>query len=415
MKKYKTFIVSIIIIFGIIIGSYFIYHNFKNQPHSHSNETFYTCPMHPEIIKNLPGSCPICGMNLVLLIKNKNEITEKDLDHLILPTDKYIIGNFNTIRPIDTILTTEIVVPGSIEYDPNASITIVARITGRLEKMNVKYKYQTISKGEKLFEIYSPELLTEQQNLLYILKNDEQNTSLIEASKQKLLLYGMTQSQINNLILTQVPNPSIAVFSPINGIVLNAGNSTMGSQNGMENNLSTTEQLNLNQGSYIQKNTPIFKIQNVDKVWGVFSILQEYSTLVNKGMPIKIISELQNQAANYEKIDFIETQLNDNEKTTRIRTYINNKNLKLPVGTRLTGILKSKAVKGIFIKKHSFVTLGSKQVVFIKNEKNFYAKEIQIGLEIEGYAQVLKGLNSNDEIAENAQYLTDSESFIKIK
>lgn len=76
-------------------------------------------------------------------------------------------------------------------------------MSGRIEKMYVNYKYQKVNKGQKLFDLYSPELLTEQQNFIYMITNDAENPSIINASRQKLLLYGMTESQINFLVATK--------------------------------------------------------------------------------------------------------------------------------------------------------------------------------------------------------------------
>lgn len=405
---------SLVFIAIALVGFGIYFFAIKSEQYSAHSKAIYTCPMHPEIIRNEPGNCPICKMHLVELKTEDKALTSEELKNITLPTDKYIVGNYTTIIPIDTTIIATITLPGIVEYNPNSAITIAARTSGRLEKMNVKYKFQSIQKGEKLFEIYSPELLTEQQNFLYIIKNDQENKSLINASVQKLLLFGMTKSQINKLEKSGNINPSIAIYSPISGIVIDAGNNEMNPQSTMNSNINSAT-LDLKEGSYIQKNTPVFKIQSTDKVWGIFNVLQEYNSQINLKTPIQITSELNNQSLFSGKVDFIETQLVSNEKTNRIRVYLDNTTLKLPIGTRLNGTLQSNKVKGIFINKESFITLGNKQVVFIKTNQYFYAKEIQIGFQTNEYVQVLSGLNLKDTIAENAQYLTDSESFIKIK
>ena len=453
MKKSLKIIIGIVLLASLSIGTYFLYPILKNKKHASHSKEIYTCPMHPEIIKNKSGSCPICNMDLVLkpsdhsshseeiyvcpmhpeIIKNESgscpncnmDLVLKPSSHqnedethfqeLDFPTNHSFIGDYQTIYPIDTLLITDISLPGSIAYDPNSVITISARMSGRLEKMNVKYKFQNIRKGEILFEIYSPELLTEQQNYLYNLKENQSNTNLINASKEKLLLYGMTQKQVSDLENTKQTNPTIAIYSPVEGTILGAGNEGMKTGMGMSSANQGTQGLSLKEGSYIEKNTPIFSIANTTKVWGIFNILQGYTNLVKKNTTINITTEFSKQTHFRAKVNFIETQLAENEKTNRLRVYIDNHKLKLPIGTRLEGELKSKAVHGIFITKTSIITLGSKHIVFIKKENKFYAKEIKIGNELKGYVQVLSGLNTHDKIALNALYLTDSESFIKIK
>ena len=113
------------------------------------------------------------------------------------------------------------------------------------------------------------------------------------------------------------------------------------------------------------------------------------------------------------KINFVETQLNTADKTNRIRVYLNNNKLKLPVGLRLQGAVKTNAVKGIWIQKQSMVSIGNKKIVFLKMENGFKASSIKTGIEMDDYIQIIEGISVKDTIAKNAQYLIDSESFIK--
>ena len=113
-----------------------------------------------------------------------------------------------------------------------------------------------------------------------------------------------------------------------------------------------------------------------------------------------------------EKVDFIQTQLSSSERTNRIRVYLNNTQ-KYPIGLRLQGILQSKPISGLWINKTAVVSIGNKSIVFIKLNNGFKTYEIQTGMETNNSVQVIKGLTSTDKIAKNAQYLIDSESFIK--
>jgi Cu(I)/Ag(I) efflux system membrane fusion protein len=103
----------------------------------------------------------------------------KSVEVLLKPTDNFIVGHYQTTTPKDTIISTEINLAGQVAYDPNTAVNIATRISGRIEKMYVNYKYQRVNKGEKLFDLYSPELLTEQQNFLYLIANDAQNASIL--------------------------------------------------------------------------------------------------------------------------------------------------------------------------------------------------------------------------------------------
>lgn len=413
MNKYIKFSLAFIGIFIIGIAIYFF--ATKSDNHSemeHQNEV-YTCSMHPEIIRDEPGNCPICGMTLVKKVTENNPVDDNSIDNLIKPTDNFIVGNYQTTTAIDTTISSEINLPGIVEYDPNSSVNIAARISGRIEKMYVNYKYQKVNKGQKLFDLYSPELLTEQQNFIYMVINDVENPSIINASRQKLELYGMTQNQINALSNSKKVNPLITIYSPASGIIDGTGTMDNTTNPVMQSASNNTATLDVKEGSYIKKGEVIFKLLNTDKVWGIFNVIQGYNSLIKANQSIRITSELDKDEFMDAKINFVETQLNTADKTNRIRVYLNNNKLKLPVGLRLQGVVKTNPANGIWIQKQSMVSIGNKKIVFLKMDNGFKASTIKTGIEIDDFIQIMEGISVKDTIAKNAQYLIDSESFIK--
>lgn len=405
------------LILGIIaiIGSAIYFYVIKPEVHdasSHQN-VVYTCSMHPQIIRDKPGNCPICGMTLVKKVIDNHAIEDYNIENVIKPTDNFVVGKFQTITAIDSTLSGEINLPGTVAYDPNSAVNIAAKISGRIEKIYVNFKYQRISKGQKLFDLYSPELLTEQENFIYLLSNDSDNRPIIEASKQKLLLYGMTQNQINALANSKKANPKLAIFSPSNGIVMGTETMDASSNSGMQSINSSTEKLDLKEGSYVKKGEVVFKLVNTDKVWGIFNIAQESSSLIKVNQAIKITSELNEENSIEAKINFIETQFNAADKTNRIRVYLNNNTLKLPIGLRLQGVIKTRSINSVWVQKDALVSTGNKKIAFIKSQNGFKAIPVKTGFEMNGYIQIIDGISVSDTIAKNAQYLIDSESFIK--
>ena len=413
MNQYIKYLLSFIGISIIGIAIYiFILKPDNLSEMEHQNEV-YTCSMHPQIIRFEPGNCPICGMTLVKKITEDNSVKDNSIDNLIRPTDNFIVGNYQTSTAIDSTLRSEINLPGIVGYDPNSSINIAARMSGRIERMYVNYKYQKINKGQKLFDLYSPELLTEQQNFIYLITNDIENPSIINMSKQKLLLYGMTQNQINELSNSKKVSPQISIYSPASGIIDGSGAMDDTTTSTMQSTSSNTAILNVKEGNYIKKGEVIFKLLNTDKVWGIFNVIQGYNSLIKTNESIKITTELDKNELIDAQISFIETQLNPADKTNRIRVYLNNNKLKLPIGLRLQGVVKTKPKKGIWIEKKSMVNIGNKKIVFLKMENGFKASAIKTGIEIDDFIQIIEGISVKDTIAKNAQYLIDSESFIK--
>ena len=412
MNKYIKYSFVAVVILVIGFGVYYGINNYYTQPRVEKATAVYTCSMHPEIIRDEPGNCPICGMNLVKKVTEGQSVESHSIDHLLRPTDKFVVGDFQTTTAKDTAISSEIKLPGIVAYDPNSSVNIAARISGRIEKMYVNYKYQKVNRGQRLFDLYSPELLTEQQSFIYLVSNDSENVSIIKASKQKLALYGMTTNQINSLAAAKTTNPVITIYSPTNGIV--QGTESMTSAAGsMQNSSTTTTSLTLKEGDYIKKDEVVFKLVNTDKVWGVFNVMQGQSTLIKMNQPIRFSSEFDQNDFINAKVNFVETQLSETDKTNRIRVYLDNSNLKFPIGLRLQGVVETNPMQGIWVHRQALVSIGSKKVVFIKKENGFKAREIKTGIELNDFIQVLEGLDVTEAIADNAQYLMDSESFIK--
>ncbi|WP_426065079.1 efflux RND transporter periplasmic adaptor subunit [Flavobacterium sp. DSP2-3-1] len=413
MNKYLKYGLILIVISSVVFVVYFF--AIKSDSHSeleHQNEV-YTCSMHPQIIRDKPGNCPICGMILVKKITEIQAREDNSIDNFLKPTDNFIVGDYQTTTAKDTTLSSEINLPGIVSYDPNSSINIAARISGRIEKMYVNYKYQKVARAQKLFDLYSPELLTEQQNFIYLISNDSDNTSIIKASKQKLLLFGMTVSQINSLFSSKKVNPRVSIYSPASGIVQGTEKMDNTSNSSMQSASNNTEILNIKEGNYIKKGEVVFKLVNTDKVWGIFNVSQGYNSLIKTNQSIKITTEFDKNEFIDAQINFIETQFNPADKSNRIRVYINNNKLKFPIGLRLQGIIKTNPTKAVWLQKQALVSIGSKKIVFIKMNNGFKATAIKAGIEIDDFIQIISGISVEDTLAKNAQYLIDSESFIK--
>jgi Cu(I)/Ag(I) efflux system membrane fusion protein len=413
MKKFIKY--GLIVLGMAIIGIAIYFLAVKPSQHSEKNlqTEVYTCSMHPEIIRDKPGSCPICGMTLVKKVVQNEVVESKSIEDLLKPTDNFIVGNYKTTTPKDTTLTIEINLPGIVAYDPNAAVNIAARMNGRIERMYVNYKFQSVTKGQKLFDLYSPELLTDQQNFIYMISDNMGNhESIIKASKEKLLLYGMTNAQINALVSTKKSNPIITIYSPASGII-EGTDSMVKSAGGAMQNSGSTEPLAIKEGDYLKKNQTVFQLLNTNKVWGIFNVSQGNNSLIKTNQSIRISTELNENDFINARINFIETQFNPVDKTNRIRVYLDNSRSKLPIGLRLQGVVITNPMKGIWIQKQAMVSIGNKKVVFVKMGNGFKASAIQTGIEMGDYVQVVSGISASDAIAQNGNYLIDSESFIK--
>ena len=267
-------------------------------------------------------------------------------------------------------------------------------------------------------DIYSPELLTAQQNLLFILKNDAANTSFINTAKEKLLLLGMSNEQLEQVIKAQKPSFTISVYSKYSGHIHEAG----GIMNNGSNNPGTmkdiavvTEELPLKEGMYIQKGQTVFSVYNPSKVWALLNIYAENQGLIKNGNRVQLAAETLPGQTFAGIIDFIEPFFRKENKTLTVRVNFDNNKLQLPVGSQVKAKIFSTPQNGDWLPNESIVSLGLNKVVFVKATGGFMPHIVETGLTNNGKTQIRKGLALTDTVLLNAQYLMDSESFIKIK
>src|SRR5207247_8456567 len=175
---------------------------------------------------------------------------------------------------------------------------------------------------ERIMDIYSPGLLTTEQELLFLAKNDRDNFSLVDAAKQKLLLLGMSESQLQQIIKTGKPSLSVAVYSNYSGRIHEAGNTMPGENSGEPKmNISrVTEELPVKEGMYVEKGQNIFQIYSMDKSWVLLNIFPEYQNLIKPGDTVRVVPETTPDKNFRAKIDFIEPFFSKENKTLMERT-----------------------------------------------------------------------------------------------
>ncbi len=395
--------------------------NHKKDTHSnhqtYAAEKIYTCPMHAEIIRNQPGSCPICGMTLVKMEEKGGKSAQTGLSDLLKPTNEFVLSSIPVTDIQKRSVQMEMEALGNIAYDTRQVGSISARVSGRIEKLYVRYRYQKISKGQKIMEIYSPELMTAQQNLLFLLKNDSVNINFINAAKDKLLLLGMSPQQMGQIIKEGTPLLTISVYSNYSGHIHESanGDNMVKEAGAMRNNTGFTEELSLKEGMYIKKGQSVFIVYDPAQAWVILNIYGENQEQVKTGNIVKVVPETATDKFFKAPISFIEPFYRKESKTATARVYFNNSALKLPVGSQVRATVFGNTKEAWWLPKDAVLSLGMDKVVFKKVAGGFRVNKITTGISFKDQIQVISGLTKSDSVAVNAQYLMDSESFIKIK
>jgi membrane fusion protein, copper/silver efflux system len=408
----------------------------KSNDHSEHADT-YTCPMHPTVISDKPGTCPVCGMDLVRKARAGEEVKiTEDLAQLINSPNETFIASIKTIKGEFKSMPVTLEANGLVTYDTRNIYTIPSKVGGRLEKVFLKYTFQPVRKGQKVAEIYSPELITAQRELLYLLENDPGNTAIIESSKNKLYLLGNTLNQVEELMKRKEVTSTFSIYSPYDGYVIRedqqppivttnpsaasassmgggmAGSSSSGSSSLGSPAMNTPSSELMREGNYVSAGQTLFKVVNTSAL------------RVELDLPVTQVGRLQLQDAvdvnlGDEKtvkgeVDFIQPFFTEGQEFVKVRLYVKNSN-QLQIGQLVRATIQLKPVEALWIPREAVLDLGLEKIVFIKERGVFKPRKIESGTRTNGWVEVSQGLSSSEEIASNAQYLVDSESFIKTK
>lgn len=402
----------------------------ENAPDSTNHQQhqgiIYTCPMHPEIESKEEGICPKCKMNLELKISAAT--------HQLVSPNKQVLSRQSTIKLNSNSKPEVIYAQGIIDLDKNRNVSVSARYGGRIEKLAIKYNWQYIKKGDKILDLYSPELSTIQEEHLFLLKSKTEGT-LLEQSREKLRLLGITSEQINTLETSGKTSAVVSIFSPATGYVFfdsestNNGGSASSDASpanamGMKAMPNTNEKTfgaagsQIRQGVYINKGQTLFIINDLQTVWAMISIPSEFSAVVSKNKAVEISSELSENSKMMGNISLIEQEFEEKkQRFVKARISLKNTNNQLKINALITA--KILLENGHFqIPSSAVYRTGLSAVVWVKTGVTdqgtgiFVLRQVSIGSTVNEMTTIIRGLSSDEEVAKQAGYLSDSETFL---
>lgn len=379
-----------------------------------THRDIYTCPMHPQIIRDHPGDCPICGMALVKKGGTSAPLDSIGLETLLKPSDRFVISSIPVVAISRSNEAIGIQALGVTAYNTNYTGSISAQTDGRIEKLYLKYNFQNVLKGQKVMEIYSPELLTAQENLLFILKNDASNTSLISAARQKLTLLRFPTEALNRLIKTGKTSFTVPLFSNYSGHIHDM---EMPEQPKIAGQSAITSELMIKEGMYVTKGQALFKVYNPDRLWVLLNIYPDQQELVRKGQEVILSSGDYPGKIFNGRVEYIEPFFRQDTKTLTVRVIIENHQghtEHIPVGVQFKAMIPAYKNNADWLPQEAVLSLGMSKVVFIKEGIQFKVRKVETGYKTQDKIQILKGLTATDSVASDAQFLMDSEGFIKI-
>ncbi len=435
---------------------------------AHEHKPLWTCGMHPQVIEDHPGTCPICGMDLVPLKSGDREaaapgagagaehaaggtppaapkgerkilfyrnpmdpsitspVPRKDdmgMDYVPVYSDEAQTAATNgatvTIDPTvqqNMNVTTEVVqrrdvsrqirTVGYLDYDQEKMVSVTTKYPGFVQKVSVNYVGQPVKKGEHLFDVYAPELVQTQQELLSAARYVQQMKdapedalrraqALLDAARTRLSYWDIANDQVDRLLASGTVTRTLSVVAPASGVVMQR-------MDGLE-------------GMAIRPGMELMHIADLSTLWLTVEVFEDQLPWVHTGSPAKVKLTYFPGESFTGRVRFIEPSVSEKTRTVQLTLEVPNPKRELRAGMYATVTFSPVAARNaIAVPFNAVIRTGERNVVILAlGNGRFAPRDVVLGPAGEGWVQVLSGLAAGDEVVTSAQFLIDSESNLK--
>ncbi len=366
---------------------------------------YYTCPMHPWVRSDRPGACPVCGMALVKKSAHaRSPVDTAEFRGVSLSPTQRVLANITSIPAVRRALTTEINAVGIVAAAEPSQAIVAARFRGRLEKLYVNTTGQKVHRGEPLFDLYSPDLISAERDFLIALQAEQGSASaeitgtmqkkLLEASRDRLKIhFGLTDPQIARLETSGQISTAVTFFSPISGTVL---------------------QKDVQEGMYVDEGMTLYQLADLSMVWAYLDVYEKDLRAVKTGQAIGVTTEAYPEMTFNGRVTFIDPVVNPGTRTIRVRTEIPNKEGLLKPNMFIRAHVFATANSAVVVPQSAVLSTGPRTVVWVEVQPNqFEPRDVITGAADSGQVEILRGVCEGENVAQTGGFLIDSESALQ--
>ncbi len=402
IQKHIALSLGIVLFLGLLIGGLILHEGNKSATtvedgHTHE-KTLYTCSMHPQIREDHPGKCPICGMDLIPIVKSGHSESGHHMDpNAVMMSDEAMaLANIETQVVGSGSTNKEIRLFGKIQPDQRLQQTQAAYVEGRIEQLFINAVGDRVSKGQTLAVIYSPSLYTAEQELVAALQYPEANQrkALVQAAIEKLQLLNIAPSQIQQILKTKKASPYMPLKANTSGTVV---------------------EKTISQGDYVKQGQPLLKIANLGSVWAVFQAYEGDLPFIHQGEKIRFTSEAMPGKVFTGTVSFIDPILDAKSRTAGVRVVMSNVGGQFKPEMIITGIAVANMKNynhDIVVPKSAVLWTGKRSVVYVKEDmkghSGFMLRQVTLGPSLPDSYVILDGLAEGEEIVTNGAFAIDA-------
>lgn len=388
---------SSLLLFGLIIG-WLIFGGSHGQDshatHDHETSTesgqeVWTCSMHPSVRSDQPGSCPICGMDLI-----RASSEEREDDYSMVMTEASIqLANIQTTPVIRDIPKREIVLPGRVTLDERRTSYVTTHFGGQIHDVRIDFTGAPIREGEVMATIYSPEVVSAQRELIEAYRTRDRSPEMYESVVRKFKLWKFSDQQIQQILERGEVQTHMEILSPVNGFVMKR---------------------NVQNDQHVVEGTIIYEVGSLDHLWIILEAYEEDIQWISTGDAIAF-STRSNPGHTYDAIvDYIDPTFNPEKRTLRLRADIENTNQRLRPDMLVTGTLRAvQEEEKLMVPVSAVLWTGPRSLVYVKDATadtpRFMVREVELGVKSGDYYVIEGGLDGDEQVVFNGAFRIDSE------
>jgi len=363
-----------------------------------SEKTLYTCGMHPWIIQDHPGNCPICGMKLEPVHKTANAATRSATSSTITIDPATIqMMNLQTTEITRGPLRRTIRTVGTIDYNETALADVTTKFKGWIEKLDVDATGELVHRGEPLFEIYSPELYSAEAEYLAVLNstNDPSVSALREAALGKLKFFDISDGQIADMVKSREPRKTLQILAPVDGFVI---------------------EKNVVQGQMVDAGMKLYRLADLGIVWVFAQVYEQDLPYVQLGQEatVKLASLPDREFRG--RVTYVYPSVDEKTRTARVRLEFENPGYFLKPGMFVSVQIASELEpSALLVPDSAVLRSGEKNTVFVALPGGkFEPRTVVLGPESEhNMYEVISGLQAGERVVTSGQFMLDSESQLR--
>jgi len=363
----------------------------KSESGKERNIQYWIAPMDPSYIRNEPGKSPM-GMDLVPVYEDEVD------DSKMITINPSVVQNMGVriVEAKEGPLHKVIRAVGHVDYDETKVFVVSLKMNGWIENLYADTTGQLIQKGEKLFDIYSPQLVSAQQDFLLEFRRKKSKKSFGSESRTRLEYFDIDGSVIDKLKKRGTPEKTVPMFSKYSGILV---------------------EKNILEGEYVSSGKPILQIADLSNVWVYVHLYESEIAWVKEGQ-MAIMTLPYNPGKEFRgKVTYIYPYVDKKTRDIQIRLEFENPNLELKPGMFVNVEIHSELKKNVtLVPEEGVLRSGKRQLVYkyLGEKGHFLPVDVEIGLEsMDGYVEILKGVQPGDRIVSSGQFMIDSESKLK--